>query len=196
MSLTPKPLFISAAEFETQAFAKAGFPCFYVGMGALNAAKTANTLRKVAVNQDVVFVGTAGVFGEFSEPLLVRAHKAVWSPVCERHGLSYTVKGTAPDIALPPPHPFAEVLPPATVMVSPTISLDPFLPQRGDENIVVENLELYSVAQELIEVSRTLTIILGITNAIGTNAHSEWRANFAKAADMTFEFVKDRWLLR
>ncbi len=193
MSLTPNKLIVSAVPFEVQPLQDLGLNIdyFFVGIGPINAAKSAAALAEKARGCDVVFVGTSGIAGPFTSPRLVVAERVIWSPVCERHGLAYTVKNSAPEIILPAPLPFALQLPKAAVLVSPTISLVESPVSKG---LFVENLELYSIAEELKSVSRSLTVILCITNSLGKHAHSEWQLNFRNAANITCDFLLKNWV--
>ena len=60
----------------------------------------------------------------------------------------------------------------------------------------VENLELYSCIGEIAAQAASLAVVLAVTNAIGPDAHLQWRQNFAGAAGMTAEFVSSRLCAR
>jgi len=139
--------------------------------------------------KDVIFVGTCGVFHAFTKPMLVRATEASWSPTCERLGMSYTVRDTAPPVTLPEPPAWARGLPDGGVLCSPGISLVSRLPDGVAPDTVVENLELYSIAAEIAQSAGTLAVILAVTNAVGSDSHQQWRQHFASAAGQTAEFI-------
>lgn len=192
------PILVAAARFELEPLASALQQRGHTpelrltGIGALNAAKKARTLSEVCRGRDVIFVGTCGTFGVFAKPMLVRATEALWMPTCERVGLSYTVKDTAPPLNLPDPPSIYRLLPPKRVVCSPAISLVGKLPEGFAPEACVENLELYSCIGDIAATAHSLAVILAVTNAIGPDAHSQWRQNFAAAAGMTAEFIGAR----
>ena len=192
------PLLIAAAKFELDPLASSlqqhghAPETRITGVGALNAAKKARALAELCRGRDVVFVGTCGTFGTFTKVHLVRATDVLWLPTCERLGFSYTVKDSAPPITLPEPPAFARSLPPRRVICSPSISLVAKLPDGQQGEGLVENLELYSCIGEIAAQAASVAVILAVTNAIGPDAHLQWRQNFAGAAGMTAEFVSSR----
>lgn len=192
------PILIAAAKFEldplTNSLQQRGHTpeTKLTGVGALNAAKRAKVIGEACRGRDVIFVGTCGAFGPFSKVSLVRASEVLWAPTCERLGFSYTVKDSAPPIALPEPHAFARSLPPRKVLCTPAISLVGKLPEGLAADSVVENLELYSCIGEIAQAAQSLTVILAVTNAVGADSHAEWRQNFASAAGLTAEFVSSK----
>ena len=149
------------------------------------------------VGRHSLFVGTCGVFGEFSEPELVTASSAKWLPACERTGISYAVPNTAPDISFLTPGILAHGLRAAKVICAPNISLVDTLPGSIRNDRCVENLELYSCAEALAKNSLSLSVLLCVTNAVGKDAHTQWKSNFAQAAQLTAGFIKENlWRLK
>ena len=193
-----QPLLIAAAKFEldplVHALQAAGHSPIakLCGIGAINAAKAARSLAEACRGQDVIFVGTCGTFAAFQKVHLIRATDVSWLPTGERLGFAYTVKDSAPPVSLPePPAPFMN-LPPRRVLCSPTISLVAKLPEGCSPDQVVENLELYSCIGDVAASARSVAVVLAVTNAIGPDAHGQWRQNFAVAAGMTAEYIKSR----
>lgn len=192
------PILIAAAKFEldplTNSLQQRGHTpeTKLTGVGALNAAKRAKAIGEACRGRDVIFVGTCGAFGPFSKVSLVRAVEVLWAPTCERLGFSYTVKDSAPPIALPEPHAFARNLPAKKVLCTPAISLVGKLPDGLAADSVVENLELYSCIGEIAQTAQSLSVILAVTNTVGPDSHAEWRQNFASAAGLTAEFVSSK----
>lgn len=192
------PILIAAAKFEldplTNSLQQRGHTpeTKIAGIGALNAAKRAKALGEACRGRDVIFVGTCGGFAPFQKVTLVRAHEVLWAPTCERLGLSYTVKDTAPPIALPDPPAFARNLPAKKVLCTPAISLVGKLPDGIAADSVVENLELYSCIGEIAQTAQSLAVILAITNAVGADSHAEWRQNFTAAAGLTAEYISSK----
>jgi hypothetical protein len=163
------------------------------GVGALNAAKKALKFGELCRGREVIFVGTCGIFGTFSQKVsLVRAKEVIWLPTCERVKMSYTVKDTAPPIRLPDAPPWAASLPERKVICTPGISLIGTLPDYVGPEPAVENLELYSCIGEIAANAKSLAVVLAITNAVGEDSHAQWRQHFAEAAGMTAEFIGAR----
>lgn len=189
------PILIAAAKFEldplTNALQQLGHtPDFKLtGIGALNAAKKARALGDVCRSRHVIFVGTCGTFGPFHKVHLIRATEVIWVPTCERLGLSYTVKDSAPPIMLPEPPTFCRSLPTRRVVCSPGISLVSKLPDGCSAEATVENLELYSCIGEIAAHATSVCVLLAVTNAVGADSHRQWRDNFVEAASLTAEFV-------
>ena len=192
------PILVAAAKFELDPLANAlqerghAPELRLTGIGALNAAKKAKAIGDSCRGRDVIFVGTCGTFGAYAKVHLVRASEVLWIPTCERMGFSYTVKDTAPPIALPEPPLFCRSLPVRRVVCSPGISLVSKLPDGLPADAMVENLELYACAGEIAASAQSVSVILAVTNSIGADAHSQWRQHFTEAAGMTAEFIASR----
>jgi len=164
------------------------------GIGALNAARSSNEIARLAEGRDVIFVGTAGIFGPFAQPSVYLTERVFWEPTCVRRGEAYTVKDSAPDHICRKPHPAFSQIPRCTVVCSPAISKVADLPRivpdlnlntTGKTQAAVENLELYSVASEIERAARSFSVLMCTTNSVGPAAHDEWKANFSKAAQTT-----------
>jgi hypothetical protein len=192
------PVLVAAAKFELDPLSnslqqKGHAPeARLTGVGALNAAKKARAIGESCRGRSVIFVGTCGTFGPFTRPYLVRATDAVWLPTCERLGLSYTVKDSAPAIHLPEPPLWAKQLPGKKVICSPSISLVGKLPDGVAADQAVENLELYSCIAEIAANATSLAVVLAVTNAVGPDSHAQWRQHFTEAAGMTAEYINAR----
>ncbi len=188
-------LLVSAARFELGeilASLPQGVSSFECGVGSINAAKHAKELGRAVAGKHVIFVGTAGVFGDFASPTLMRARDVHWEPTGVRIGSAYTVNGTAPAFDLSVKPCFSDIfsaLPGCSVICSPEISLVPAPSAVKTSLPRVENLELYSVAQELAASSKTLDVILCTTNTVGEESHVQWKENFRKAANMTSRLI-------
>jgi hypothetical protein len=186
----------SAAPFEVQPLLAVlteqsrDFVYSAVGIGAIAAAKREELIARQCDGRHAIFVGTCGAFDEFSAPQLVTAKEVVWLPACERAGLSYPVPGSAPAITMSEPGPFAVNLPAFVVLCAPNVSLSSMLPGSYSPSKCVENIELYSCVGQLLESALSVSVILCTTNAVGTDAHSQWKSNFNKAAELTADFVR------
>ena len=186
---------IAAAKFEldplTNALQEKGMnpTTKLIGIGSLNAAKRARQVAEACRGRNVIFVGTCGIFGAFNRVHLIRAQEVLWLPTCERLGLSYTVKDSAPPIVLPPAPAYCQSLPEKKVICSPGISLVSKLPDHLSGDPCVENLELYSCVGEIASQAASLAVVLAVTNSVGPDSHSQWRQHFAGAAGATAEFL-------
>lgn len=163
-----------------------------VGIGAINAAKNARAVGEACRGKNVVFVGTCGTFGEFTKPQLITGTEIHWMPTSDRMGFSYTVKDTAPAITIKNTLSALSSLPARKIMCSPSISKVATLPDGYNPQDWVENLELYSCAQEISSKAATFSVVFSVTNGIGPDAHVQWKENFANAATETAEYVKSR----
>lgn len=189
---------VAAARFEVEPLKNAVEHLGYVpevhlvGIGAINAAKNARLVAEACRGKNVVFVGTCGTFGEFSKPQLITGTEIHWLPTSDRMGFSYTVKDTAPAITIKNPLPSIAGLPSKKIMCGPSISKVTTLPDGYTPHEWVENLELYSCAQEISAKAASFSVIFCITNAIGPDAHVQWKEHFANAATETAEYFKSR----
>lgn len=163
-----------------------------VGIGALNAAKNARPVAETCRGKNVVFVGTCGTFGEFQKPQLITGNEVHWLPTGDRLGFSYTVKDSAPVIALKKPWTVVAGLPQRKIICGPSVSKIATLPESFPPGECVENLELYSCAQEIAAKAASFSVVLCVTNAVGPDSHLQWKENFANAATETAEFLKTR----
>ena len=184
---------VSAAPFESEPTLKlltvAGVTNTYscVGVGALQSAKNAGKTASVCCDQNVVFIGTAGIFGPFNDIEIVRAQFVEWLPPCVRHGIAYSIPKDNGPYDLPKSLQEFQHLRAAHVICSPTITTLPsFAPKAANPGTVwVENLELFSCFREIIAVAKSFTVLLGITNSVGPMGHTEWQANHHDAAVKT-----------
>jgi len=195
----PSPiLLVAAAEFELAALRdslqkslREDIDYAMVGIGAIHAAKNAERVAEKARGRKVIFVGTAGIFGKFSTVKLMCARQVLWMPACERANIAYSIPGLHPPIDLPAPPSWVADLELATVVCGPTISKTALLSTELPEKLqqpVVENLELYSCIAEIMASAQETVILLGITNAIGPDAHQQWKKNHPLAAKLTAEY--------
>lgn len=189
------PVVIAAAKFEVDPLVnglqqRGHTPdTLLVGVGAIAAAKKSRQIAEQCRGRDVIFVGTCGSFANFSRVYLIRASEVSWSPTCERLKFSYTVKDSAPSVALPEASPFCQGLPVRRVICSPGISLVSALPEGFATETTVENLELYSCISEIVQQCQSLSVVLAVTNFVGPESHLQWKQNYALAAGMTAEYL-------
>lgn len=166
-------------------------------VGSIKSARSSGMLFEKAKGKDVIFIGSCGVFGEFIEPTLVRAKKTVWLPTCERVNIAYSINGVDEPFTLPKPPTWTKDIEEATVICASTISKTSEISDESairaginkEKDLLVENLELYSVAEVLASSAKSFVSIFAITNAVGSNSHKQWKVNFKKAATLTSDYI-------
>ena len=191
-------LIISAAEFEAEPLRAAlaqhtDINWLTCGVGVLAASATAAAEHAQAAcrGQEVLFIGSCGTFGEFTDVALCQAQTIHWSPTCARDGLSYAVDNTPPLQLNSSTH--YHDLPSAEVFCAPNISLTTTLPLNAKKGMLhVENIESYACLPLLAKTAKTIDVLLAITNALGKQAHQHWQENYTKAAVLTAEYVKQQ----
>ena len=198
---TSKLLLVSAVAFEATSTLEVLKRCgveheyFEVGIGPINAAKSLAQLKEKAKNTDVIYIGSAGTFASFKKPYLVKVDDVYWMPTAERMGLAKNMVDLHRPISFPRSRKLD--LPSKTVLTSSSVSLSnevavSGLPSRDD---LIENMELYSVASELIEEARSVEVIMGITNGVGPDGSKEWLKNFKSISTSTADFL-EKYLCR
>ena len=162
-----------------------------IGIGPINAAKSTTALKEKAKGKNVIYLGSAGSFGEFSYPYLVTVNKVYWMPTAERMGIAKYMEDLHKPISIPATGNFdlqaKIVLTSTSVSLDASISLD--LPEQSK---LIENMEAYSVAAELNEVAESVDIIFGITNGVGPDGSKDWVKNFKKISAMTAEYLESQ----
>ena len=159
-----------------------------LGVGSIKAAKNAAAVAEKCRGKNVIFIGTCGIFAEFSSVKIVRGSTVEWLPACVRNGFAYSVPSEQGPFNLPLPLQTFVDLQPVNVICSSSISLSP-VPTPARPILCVENLELFSCYEELSTSGNSLTVLLGITNRIGPNAHPQWTANHKIAADQCANLI-------
>ncbi|MBP9706210.1 MAG: hypothetical protein KBD78_01100 [Oligoflexales bacterium] len=186
---------LSAAKFEAVALLKIleeksiVYEYLDVGVGALESAKSAVRICDFCQDKDVIFIGSCGIFGLFKSIELVQVATIKWQPAGDREGISYSIENSAPDIeADTKPNSSIEVsLPKCTMICAPGVSLKPCL--AYEQTLHCESLELYSLAAEIMKSCASFTSIFAITNAIGPDAHQQWKQNFNLAYDQLAKYA-------
>ncbi len=190
-------ILVSAAAFETKPLRDLcdgrglSYQVFETGIGPLNASESIHQLASVCYQKPVVFIGTCGVFGSFDGVELVRPNRVHWLPAGERLGFAYSISGLHKPYSLNGSTSHTK-LSEVDVICSPTISIVAGGTFPDQQRRYVENLELYSCMNGL-EKSKKLLIVLAVTNAIGPDAHRQWRSHHEEAAVKSSEFVIELW---
>jgi hypothetical protein len=179
---------MSAADFEIAAVVKSltsvneDFSVIHCGVGIFPPIETGDVLRNQCAGRDVLFIGTCGIFGDFSKPTLVTTDSVHWEPAGDRIGTSYPVPKMEPFTVSALPH-----LPVCRLICGPSVSVDAMKSLR--RTTTIENIEFYSVLRTLSSCARSIRALFCITNAIGPDAHSQWKANFGQAGELSAEYV-------
>lgn len=159
-----------------------------LGVGPIAAAKRMIESQARLRGAHIIFVGTCGIFGEFQGVHLVQPRRILWLPLGSRLEAGYLVEGTTePYTFVGSRHAELSKIPKCDVICGPEISLNNQLTPGLQVGKTVENLELYSVFSEMEAVAEELTILLAVTNSVGTKAHQQWQTNHKQAAEMTAE---------
>jgi hypothetical protein len=174
-------LILAAAPFEVEDDLLPFLKC--VGIGPVRSAIEAASLPNIE-SQDVLFVGSCGVFSDFKAPTLFGISEVQWSDLGMRLDLSYSV--AMPAIKLDPPVGLESRI----ALCSGSVARDNRLPINMSKDHYVENLELYSVASALIPRARSFQAILCSTNLTGPNSHEQWKANHKEAARICSAFIR------
>jgi purine-nucleoside phosphorylase len=146
------------------------------------AARTARLLATRDVDH-VVLVGTAGAYA---------GGPPIGTVVCASRvglvsGTALAGRGYVP--LAPPPIDAVAVpslagvpsLPAVPVACATAITTDPDLAARIGAVWEVEHMEAFGVARACADVGVPFSVVLGITNVVGPDAHVQWRANRAVA---------------
>ncbi len=196
--IATKPLIISAVRFEAEATLASLDPKMYdyveLGIGPVHALVGALKLREQATGRQVLYIGSAGTFGEFKEPYLTQVKRVWWLPTAERMGMAKYMPNLYPplemtkrtDLGLPD----CEVFTSTSVSLSALTSvIDSRLPALEES---VENMEAYCVVAQLLPVVSQLDILLGISNQVGSKGSEQWQTNFRKVAELSAHFIARR----
>jgi hypothetical protein len=144
----------------------------------------AQEIRRQCAGKKVLYIGSAGSCYPFTAPHLVTVERVLWSPTGERYGLAQRPGWLYPPIEVNCSNSLN--LPAKTVLTSTGITVsDQMSEYEGDE--YVENMELYACIAPLQESAAELSIILGITNRVGSHGRQDWLKYRTIVAEMTAE---------
>ena len=162
-----------------------------LGIGPIAAAKEVIRSADKLKNMRVIFVGTCGTFGDFQQVQLITPRRIIWEPLGCRLGKGYLIDNTTPELSYQGSGLLdLTELESRDVVCGPEISNVDTLSEDLSSMDTVENLELYAAYPELQKFCKDLTILLGITNGIGPEAHKQWQDNHQQAANAAAEFVE------
>ncbi len=174
---------------------------FALGVGMLAAGvRMAELLKEAhargALPARVLLVGTAGAYpdGE-GTPQVANGTVVTASSVALGSASAASGRGYVP---LPPAPvnltPVAD-LPPARVACCTAITTDATSARALGATWQVEHMELFGVAHACARAGVPVTALLGITNVVGPEAHTQWKANRATVEAATREAAR-AWLAR
>ena len=163
-----------------------------IGVGPINAAKSSIALKNEMTGKNILYLGSAGSFGEFKDPYLVSVEKVSWLPTAERMGLAKNMTDLHKPVLIPRTYHFD--LPKKHALTSTSVSYNAEvkveLTQKRDE--LIENMEAYPIVSEFETIAESIDVIMGITNAVGPNGSNEWKKNFKKIAQMTADYLEQK----
>lgn len=156
----------------------------HLGIGPLNSRDFKPQIANLAGTK-VIYIGTAGSFGNFSKPYLTQVKRAIWSPTGERLSLAKSFDSLFPPVEFTlSNHDLQQV----TCVGSTSVSL-------CDKSIFssasVENMELYPIASALQQHCPDLHILFGITNQVGPEGSKQWQQNHQATAQLTADYLKE-----
>lgn len=162
------------------------------GVGMTEAAMISARTRELVTDRDVIFCCTAGIIGDFDRIKIFSAGTVELRSWDVRNGKAELLTNFDPVLKLSPP---ALPLPDCHALCSLGVST------RADEGVdvnltkgprtLLETIELYAVARSWLPLARSFTAIVATTNATGSMARSEWRANFKEAACLTGALLEE-----
>ncbi len=166
-----------------------GHPGFAVGVGLVAAAATMSARLAADAPDAVVLVGTAGAYpGGPPIGSIVTARSVALGSGAAALGLGYVPQRPPSLPAVPIPD-----LRRAAVVCCTAITTDPALAEALGREGDVENMEAYAVAWACARAGVTFAAVLGITNAVGPDAHAQWKANRDQAQAAAVIAARD-WL--
>lgn len=148
-----------------------------VGIGPMLSSAGAMRALLEEPPESVVLIGTCGAYpgrGKIGEVII--AEQVGFSSGTAVLGLGYVPRPPSP---LPCTY---DRLPqidarPARVLTCPAVSTDPHLVDRIGDGWDVEHLESYGVVWACKQLGIRCSVVLGIANIVGPDAHVEWLTN-------------------
>jgi nucleoside phosphorylase len=176
----------SAASFETDELIQSlenrsvSVTRIITGIGLVASAMIAAQLRDLVEGRHVIFCGTGGVIGAFKDVSLHMAKSIELAPYDVRLGSAEILANFDPKIELRRlPFKFSD----CRGVSSLGISIGPESAPEGP--LTIETIELYAIARAWATRAKTLTAIIGTTNATGPSGRSDWKEHHLKAASIT-----------
>jgi len=180
---------------------RAGVVCQPAGIGAVDAAAGAAEAVARVRPRLVLFVGTAGRYGD-APPIgaCAVARRLLLAPTAVLRGEAYLPGPMPHELATDGPlrqslrraggAPLADVA--TTLGITTRRALATRLAASG---AALENLEAFAVGRAAARAQLPFGAVLGIANGVGPQAHREWRAHAGEATAAACGLVQ-AWLLR
>lgn len=145
-----------------------------VGIGLCDALLGTAALLARRRPEGVVFVGTAGALPGSGLPIgaVIEARSVQLGDAALALGLGYSPRHP-PALTAPPRF----GLPAADVVTNLAITTDPALAAAYAARAQVEHMEAWGVALACERAGVPWACVLGLTNAVGPEAHAQWLAN-------------------
>ncbi len=201
--VTGQPVLItSAAQYEAQPtldlLDREGIAYDYHELGlSIDAALNIKNTTDVFSGKDVIYVTSGGAFvNETGKlPYLTTADTVYFSPTSSRlmvEGDPSLVLGNCLSTMFPSFEFFNSIkdLPVKKILVSPTISHTTAIEVSGlpEKSDVLENMEMYYLKNAFSE-AKNLSVIIAVTNEVGTDAFAQYTKYKGEAANMTASYV-------
>jgi nucleoside phosphorylase len=147
-----------------------------VGIGLCDALLGTSALIQSQRPEFLVFVGTAGALPGSGLPIggVIQVDTVRLGDAALALGLGYSPRHPEPLRANTLPD-----LPAVDVVANLAITTDPDLAQRYAAASKVEHMEAYGFALACTRANVPWACVLAITNAVGPDAHAQWRAHRA-----------------
>ncbi len=163
-----------------------------LGIGYLDAALNLERIIKKNDLKQIIFLGTAGSFNknhdeivevESTELLNIGSNLDISYPA--KHG-RYEVYKTEKKLSdLKTCHCLT------TAEITKDSAFAELISKKYDDEILLENLELYGLAKVASEAGIPWNALLGVTNSIGENAHEEWKVNHERVSKNLCDYFKN-----
>lgn len=179
MKLVSSAIFEEIEMLDQEQLRTEGFLVQPLGIGFLQAAIN---LEKLLANSqkvtEVFFLGTAGSYKKNLElNSIVSVDSSALLNLGELQKLSY-IPSKQEIFDLKKVHNYSNALCLSSLEISATETISNLVADKFVANkFIVENMELYGIAQVCKKYEIPLTAFLGITNYINSNAHDDWLIN-------------------
>jgi hypothetical protein len=181
----------SAAKFETTHLVNflehhnVPYTRIVTGIGWSESSMIASRTRDLIADRNILFIGTGGILGKFQEPHLYSVQSVSVSSFDIRSGSTELLAPFDKKIMLKS---LDFKLPSARIVCSLgiTVSEETTPP---NEQLTIENIELYAVSRAWNECAKSLTALIATTNSTGPNSRESWKLNYIEAAKLTSDFI-------
>jgi purine-nucleoside phosphorylase len=161
-----------------------------VGIGPVVAASRAATLIERTQPDHIVMIGSGGAYpGGPAIGTPIAARRVGWSYGVAAMGLGYVPRAPAP-VECDAPMLERLGLEVAAVLTTGAVTTDLTLAGRLSDGWQVEHLEAFGVALACQQAGVRFTLVLGIANLVGPDAHVEWLTNRDAAQDAARDAVR------